>query len=232
MACKEPLRAVEAILILRPDLSAEEAEEKINSYQRLVESYPSIRGDKKYKALVEHIGARRLAYGVRSGKKTYETGDFVKILFYALSDCERELERTMRADDGVLKFIVVSLSDEDEIARLEKLNKDAESKILDSSTSEQKIDAEDVLLGLADYKTPITTVHSPEPDASKNPYSLAMEEFLKLYTKKVAGPAEVLLDEQEWNRVVDTCIKNNELWSVLDDFIDNAIDDVMSKKED
>ena len=229
---EEPLRATEAILILRPDLSAEKTEEKINSYKRLVESYPSTKGGRKYKALAEHIGTRRLAYGVSSHKKTYETGIFVTILFYTLPGWDENLERTLRADDDVLKFIVAHLSDEDAIAKLEELNKDVESKIPDSSASEQIIDAEDVLFGRADYKTPIATVHSPKPDASKNHYLLIMEEFLKEYTKKVAGSAEVLLDEQEWNRVVDTCIRNDELWSVLDDFISNTIDDIINKEED
>lgn len=96
------LRKYESFFILDPDLP-EDAHQSVGEKMRgVVESGGG--------TIVSYVpwGKKKLAYPVK--KKTY--GYYVLMEFASGSDLIAELERNMRLDERVLKFITVKLDDE------------------------------------------------------------------------------------------------------------------------
>ena len=92
----------------------------------------------------DELGIKKLAYPLRDGKFT--EGFYVVFTWSGTPENVAELERNMRIDDNVLKFITVRQEDE-------YLEEDVPSTpVQDESEQVSKPDALDVLLGFADYK--------------------------------------------------------------------------------
>ena len=92
----------------------------------------------------DELGVKKLAYPLRDGKFT--EGFYVVFTWSGTPENVAELERNMRIDDNVLKFITVRQEDE-------YLEEDVPSTpVQDESEQVSKPDALDVLLGFADYK--------------------------------------------------------------------------------
>ena len=96
---------------------------------------------------VNDIGKKKLAYPI---KKKFTEGYYAVFTWRGKPENVVELERQLRTNDDVIKFITVKL---DEDAEPTKEEDDSQADTLTKVKSEQdeKPDALDVLLGLANY---------------------------------------------------------------------------------
>ena len=104
----------ETIFILHPELSEEEAEEAVQSLNKVLED----RGSETIR--IERGGKRRLAYPIR--KQRY--GYYNLIHFRALPDALLELERVYRLSDRVLRYISVRYDKEEQMTGFTRLPDD------------------------------------------------------------------------------------------------------------
>ncbi len=95
------LRKYEGVIILNPDVS--EAEQK-NFFKRNAETIKQFAGQVNH---VDTWGKRRLANSI----KKYRLGTYFHTTFEAKGDCIAELERLMKIDERVLRYLHVRLDD-------------------------------------------------------------------------------------------------------------------------
>jgi small subunit ribosomal protein S6 len=98
---EKPLRKYEAVIILHPDVS--ETEQK-NFFKRNQETIT------KYSGRVNHLdtwGKRRLANMINK----LRLGTYFHTTFEAKGECVAELERVMKIDDRVLRYLHVRIDD-------------------------------------------------------------------------------------------------------------------------
>lgn len=128
----------ESVVIFKPNEKI--AKEEIKKYTDLLQTYSS---EKKVRA--EDMGEKRLAYDI----KDHKSGWYAVFTFESDPENIADLERQYRIDDNVLKFMTMR-KDEDEY----EFERDLLEDLAPAATkSEQdQPDAEDVLLGLAQYK--------------------------------------------------------------------------------
>ena len=104
---------------------------------------------KDYKIKEDYLGVKKLAYPLKEDKFT--EGYYVMFVWMGTSENVAELERHMRIDDNVLKFMTIR--NEEAEYKLEEIVVDDASKSEQSSYNpNSQVDALDVLLGFADYK--------------------------------------------------------------------------------
>jgi len=125
----------EAVIILDARMSEKETKEKIKKYNDMIQAWCSTK-----KVKINDMGIKNLAYAI---KEIHTKGYYVIFTFMSERENVIELESHFRIDDHVIKFIVVRREEDEDI--------ELEDYIPENSKSEQKIDALDVLLGLADY---------------------------------------------------------------------------------
>ncbi len=94
-------REYELIYIVRPDV----AEDDLGTVQERTDKIIVDRGGTVLK--VDNWGTKRLAYEIQKHGK----GHFVLFDFLSEPDTVAELERTLRIDDKVLRFLTVKLAD-------------------------------------------------------------------------------------------------------------------------
>ena len=129
----------ETIMILTPNLDTDVIGRIKMFYLDLFQ-----KGSNRKRVKLDDIGKKKLAYKIQD---KYEYGYYLVFSYESDSDYIYEIERALRKDDMVLKFITIR-QDEDDI-ELPDLIPESISK---QTISEQaKPDAYDVLLGLADY---------------------------------------------------------------------------------
>ena len=104
----------ETVFILHPELTEEEAEEAVQSLNKILED----KGSETIR--IERGGKRRLAYPIR--KQRY--GYYTLIHFRALPDALLELERTYRLSDRVLRYISVRYDKEEQMTGFTRLPDD------------------------------------------------------------------------------------------------------------
>lgn len=105
---------------------------------------------KGYKIKEDDLGVKKLAYPLKEGKFT--EGYYVRFIWMGTSENVAELERCMRINDNVLKFMTIRTEDaEDELEEMPAEDDAGESE-QSSSNPNSQVDALDVLLGFADYK--------------------------------------------------------------------------------
>jgi small subunit ribosomal protein S6 len=105
------MRIYEELFIIKPDTPEEEADQYVEQLQtQLTAAGATI--DK-----VEKWGKRRLAYRIEK----YREGSYVLLQFTGNADLVKELERRLRVQDMVLKFITVRI--DETLKRLEKRKK-------------------------------------------------------------------------------------------------------------
>ena len=96
------MRKFETLLLLSPELSAENCEGVISSLTAIVER------EKGSMLTVDNWGMRDLAYPVRKLMR----GFYVRLEYQAPPELVAELERNIRIIDGIFKFVTVRLADE------------------------------------------------------------------------------------------------------------------------
>jgi len=95
------MRQYESMYILKSDLEAEQTSELVTKYQSLVTEH----GGEISK--LEEMGKRRLAYEINRNPDGY----YVLMQYSAGTDFTPELERQMRIDDNVLRFLTVRVGE-------------------------------------------------------------------------------------------------------------------------
>ncbi|WP_297848184.1 30S ribosomal protein S6 [uncultured Desulfovibrio sp.] len=96
------MRKFETLLLLSPELSAENREGIVNALVAVVEREGGTMTE------VDHWGMRDLAYPVRKLMRGY----YVRLEYDAPAALVAELERNIRITDGIFKFVTVKLADE------------------------------------------------------------------------------------------------------------------------
>ena len=142
---KHTMYSYETVVIFRPT----DCKESIQVIKDICQEFTGTR----YKIKTEDLGVKALAYPLKDGK--FKTGHYVIYTWQGLPDNVTELERCMRINDKVLKFMTVKRdSAEDELDEfVEDVTpevKDVESE-QSSYNPNSQVDALDVLLGFADY---------------------------------------------------------------------------------
>ena len=93
----------ETIYILHPDLSAEQSQALQETLSKVVEK------EKGIVHVVDDWGIKKLAYEVRKQRK----GRYVLMQFAGTAATVRELERTYRVNEGVIKYMTLRIDKED-----------------------------------------------------------------------------------------------------------------------
>ena len=96
------MRKFETLLLLSPELSAENREGIISTLTAVIER------EKGAMEEVDNWGMRDLAYPVRKLMRGY----YVRLVYNAPAELIAELERIVRITDGIFKFVTVKLADE------------------------------------------------------------------------------------------------------------------------
>jgi len=112
------MRRYETIIIIDPDLSAEEREPVLARVKDVIAQQDG------YLAFIDDWGTRKLAYEIKKKARGY----YVRFDFCGTGAVVDEIERFFRIDDRVLKYMTVLL---DKIAEIEKIKEEvaaAESK--------------------------------------------------------------------------------------------------------
>ena len=96
------MRKFETLLLLSPELSADNREGIINALTAIIER------EKGAMEEVDNWGMRDLAYPVRKLMRGY----YVRLVYQGPAPLVAELERNIRITDGIFKFVTVKLADE------------------------------------------------------------------------------------------------------------------------
>ena len=96
------MRKFETLLLLSPELSADNREGIINALTAIIAR------EKGVMVEVDNWGMRDLAYPVRKLMR----GFYVRLVYQAPAELIAELERIVRITDGIFKFVTVKLADE------------------------------------------------------------------------------------------------------------------------
>lgn len=125
------MKYYESVVILDPTLTMTETKEKVLTYEKIIQAFST-----KKKVAIEELYEKRLAYKI----KGHEAGYYVIFRFHAEApENIAELNRLLRIDDDVLKFITLQASEEEASFTLEDLSPKVNKY--------ENIDALDVLLG-------------------------------------------------------------------------------------
>jgi small subunit ribosomal protein S6 len=95
------MRQYETMYVLRPDLEAEQTQELINRFKEVVAS----QGGEALE--VTEWGKRRLAYEINE----YREGYYVIMKFKDASNVTAELERLMRINESVIRYLTTRVEE-------------------------------------------------------------------------------------------------------------------------
>lgn len=95
------MRQYETMYILKSDLEAEKTSELVSKYQSIVTEHGGEINQ------LDEMGKRRLAYEIDH----HRDGFYVLMQYSADTDLTPELERQMRIDDNVLRFLTVRVGE-------------------------------------------------------------------------------------------------------------------------
>lgn len=138
-----PRHSYETVIIFDP-LSYEES---YNKFRDMCQRFTG----KKHTITEDKLGVKKLAYPLREGK--FKEGYYAVLTWIGDIDQVSELERNMRIDDNVLKFMTVKRDDDEEYEEeVVPAAGDAEESEQSSYDPNTQVDAMDVILGFAEYQ--------------------------------------------------------------------------------
>lgn len=123
------MRYYETMFILRPTLTKEEIDKKIDFFKEILSSN---------EAVIEaclNMGMRNLAYEI----KKHARGYYYVIYFKAFPTLIKELERNYRITEDILRFIVIKYENKREQEIWSKLVDKANGKVVESKKKLRKI---------------------------------------------------------------------------------------------
>jgi len=112
------MRHYELLLVLKPTLTEEEVQQKSTLMKEVLE-----KNGAKIASVLE-MGTRPLAYAVQK----FERGTYFVFYFQAPSLAIKEVERLIRINEDIIKFMTVKFEKKKEIAHWEKLANVAKDK--------------------------------------------------------------------------------------------------------
>lgn len=95
------MRQYETMYVLKPDLEPEQTAELVAKYQSLVTEHEGQIDE------LQEMGKRRLAYEIDKHREGY----YVLMKYTAETDFTKELERVMRIEDNMLRYLTVRLGE-------------------------------------------------------------------------------------------------------------------------
>lgn len=95
------MRQYETMFILNSSLEAEQLSESVQKYQTLISNQGGQIDE------LQEIGKRRLAYEIESNRE----GFYVLVQYTAGTDVSKELERVMRIDENVVRYLTVRVGE-------------------------------------------------------------------------------------------------------------------------
>lgn len=95
------MRRYDLIFIVQPDLSDEETKAISDRYLQIITTQKGII------IKIEDWGKRRLAYDIKKQSR----GNYFLVDFYGPGSMIREIERNLKIDDNILKFLTVKTRD-------------------------------------------------------------------------------------------------------------------------
>ncbi|MDR0407758.1 MAG: 30S ribosomal protein S6 [Campylobacteraceae bacterium] len=104
------MRHYELLFVLRPTLTEEEAKAKVDFIKEVLEKNGA------QIAARQDMGIRKLSYPV----KKFERGNYTIYYFQAPANAISEIERIIRINEEVIKFLTVKYDNKKEIAHWEK----------------------------------------------------------------------------------------------------------------
>ncbi|MDR1285469.1 MAG: 30S ribosomal protein S6 [Campylobacteraceae bacterium] len=104
------MRYYELLFVLRPTLTEEEAKAKVDFIKEVLEKNGA------QIAARQDMGIRKLAYPV----KKFERGNYTIYYFQAPANAIGEIERIIRINEEVIKFLTVKYDNKKEVAHWEK----------------------------------------------------------------------------------------------------------------
>lgn len=110
------MRIYEELFIVRPDITEEEVDPIVDQVRSTVTNAGGT-VDK-----VEKWGVRKLAYRVEKRNEGY----YILVQFTSTPDTVKEIERRLRVNDAILKFITVRI--DEKLKKIEKRKKDREKR--------------------------------------------------------------------------------------------------------
>ena len=152
------MRRYETIVIIDPDLSAENREPVLERVKDVISQQDG------YLAFIDDWGARKLAYEI----KKKERGYYVRFDFCATGAVVDEIERFFRIDDRVLKYMTVLLDKKADIEKIKEEVAAAESKAVAAEDT-----AEPAETKTPEEQKPLSDIETPEeqtkPSESETP---------------------------------------------------------------
>jgi small subunit ribosomal protein S6 len=127
----------ETVIICNPD----KYKHSVDTVEEICQEFTG----KKYKIKVDRMGIKKLAYEIHDRTTAYYT----IFTWSGTRENVTELERILRIDDDVLKFMTLKLDEEEN--SLEEISESEQQSPIHPEENNSQIDALDVLLGLADY---------------------------------------------------------------------------------
>lgn len=122
------MRFYETMFILKPTLTTEEIEAKIEFFKNiLISNKASIEG-------VINMGIRNLAYEIKKNKRGY----YYVIYFKAEPSLVAELERNYRINEDVIRFIVINYKNKTEQKTWQTLVDKSNGKFVEPPKKERK----------------------------------------------------------------------------------------------
>jgi small subunit ribosomal protein S6 len=104
------------MIVAKPTLSDEEKDKLIENIKNVIVN------NKGEVAAVDNIGVRELAYPINK----FERGHYYIIYFKAPAECVIELERQLRYNEDLLRFMTVKYETKKDIKRWEEMVKDVQ----------------------------------------------------------------------------------------------------------
>lgn len=110
------MKHYELLLVFKPTLTEEETGQKVALMKEVLEKNGAVI------ATMVEMGARKLAYEV----KKYERGTYFVFYFQAPSTSIFEIERLIRFNEDIIKFLTVKFENKKEIEHWKKLSNTSE----------------------------------------------------------------------------------------------------------
>jgi len=148
------MRTYELMFILRPDMPEEDQDKLISNLENQVQTAG---GTVKS---VERMGKRRLAYMVRN----FQEGIYVLLTLEGEGGMVKEIERRLRVNEPVIKFLTVRIDDEQK--RLAKIKAIRDTKVRGKGARAAAAEATQEPAAPAEPLTPASVSEPNEAPAS------------------------------------------------------------------
>ena len=124
------MKHYETVYIVNPNIDADSLREIVNKFSDLIKKL------KGYIVKVNEWGKRKLAYEV----KLFDKGYYVLLDFCGLPEIVKELERNLKIDDRILKYLTVKIDedvDPDDLIGKEEKKEDKREEMYNESIEEE-----------------------------------------------------------------------------------------------